>query len=142
MNELGNPFYSLIDTKDLMKAFYKIKDQYIYYNEFFEIDARNIIFYYDSNDFNEEVHNVRKEEWTQIQHEKRIAYLIRHFRFKAHASVEIDVDEIESNLYDLMLVDGYHRLAAAFFGMVPQVYVKAKDKYTLDLAEQILLEVQ
>lgn len=140
VNEIAEGAYSFIDTEKLVRFFYK-RLGYYYSNEFFTVDSRRIMEYYGMSDYMHEHHNSRKRDWTDTEHEQRIAYLIAQQSYR-EPFIEIDLNEIESGIYDLLLVDGYHRLLAASLMMKPQIRVVAKDNYTLSLAIEILSEVQ
>lgn len=141
MNELTYGADLFIETEKLIKFFYRRHDSYFYSNEFFTVDARNIMVYFGENTYMLDAHNNRKREWTSKEHEMRVAYLIARQSY-SRDYIEINVNEIESGIYDLLLVDGYHRLLAASLMMKPRIRVIAKDNYTIALANEILLDVQ
>lgn len=129
-------FIGLLPVKDMMNYFF-VQEGDVWKNAYMSFTFEGVLAAVRENRFNREQHNERDREWTQQDHEERIAYLLHNRSYNTHLA-QLEVVEIEENLYDLRLTDGHHRLALHYLVQQKEMMVTLPTRYMYDLANAIL----
>lgn len=123
-------------VKDMMNYFF-VQEGDTWRNPYMSFTFEGVLSAVRDERFNYEQHNERDREWTQQDHEERIAYLLQKQLYDTHYA-QLEVVEVEEGLYDLRLTDGNHRLVVHYLLQHKEMLVTLPNRYMYDLANGIL----